>query len=298
MEKIQKSHVQVGGLKLHVAQIGTGPKVVLFLHGFPEIWYSRKHQMIAGLWTLHHPPEPEKANFNDPVDDIVALLDSLAIDKAFLLGKNFGAIPAFMVAIIHPERVLGIITLGMPFRLPGPLGLQFNLLPKGFYVLRWAEPGRAEADFGRFDAKTIIRNIYILFSGIELPIAGDDEEIMDLVDSSTPLPPWFTEEDLDVYATLYQNSGFRTALQVSYRCWQWDYGVTNPKVMAPSLLIMGEKDYFMKFPEMEDYMRKGIVKQFMPNLDTTFMKEGSHFVQEQFPEQVNELIITFLNKKI
>ncbi|TYI87906.1 hypothetical protein E1A91_D04G168800v1 [Gossypium mustelinum] len=121
---------------------------------------------------------------------------------------------------------------------------------------------------------------------------------MDLVDSSTPLPPWFTEEDLDVYATLYQNSGFRTALQVSYRCWQWDYGVTNPKVMAPSLLIMGEKDYFMKFPEMEDYMRKGIVKQFMPNLDTTFMKEGSHFVQEQFPEQVNELIITFLNKKI
>ncbi|KAL1106019.1 hypothetical protein V6Z11_D04G172600 [Gossypium hirsutum] len=203
-----------------------------------------------------------------------------------------------MVAIIHPERVLGIITLGMPFRLPGPHGLQFNLLPKGFYVLRWAEPGRAEADFGRFDAKTIIRNIYILFSGIELPIAGDDEEIMDLVDSSTPLPPWFTEEDLDVYATLYQNSGFRTALQVSYRCWQWDYGVTNPKVMAPSLLIMGEKDYFMKFPEMEDYMRKGIVKQFMPNLDTTFMKEGSHFVQEQFPEQVNELIITFLNKKI
>ncbi|MBA0572460.1 hypothetical protein Golob_002801 [Gossypium lobatum] len=146
-----------------------------------------------------------------------------------------------MVAIIHPERVLGIITLGMPFRLPGPLGLQFNLLPKGFYVLRWAEPG-AEVDFGRFDAKTIIRNIYILFSGSELPIAGDDEEIMDLVDSSTPLPPWFTDEDLDVYATLYQNSGFRTALQVPYRCWQWDYGVTNPKVMAPSLLIMGEKD--------------------------------------------------------
>ncbi|MBA0630891.1 hypothetical protein Godav_002943 [Gossypium davidsonii] len=158
-----------------------------------------------GLSTIHW--SQKKANFNDLVVDIVALLDSLAIDKAFLLGKNFGAILAFMVAIIHPERVLGIITLGMPFRLPGPLGLQFNLLPKGSYVLRWAEPGRAEAGFGRFDAKTIIRNIYILFSGSELPIAGDDEEIMDLVDSSTPLPPWFTEEDLDVYATLYQNSG-------------------------------------------------------------------------------------------
>ncbi|MBA0842572.1 hypothetical protein Goarm_002392 [Gossypium armourianum] len=59
---------------------------------------------------------------------------------------------------------------------------------------------------------------------------------------------------------------------------------------------MGEKDYVMKFPGMEDYMRKGIVKQFMPNLDITFMPEGNHFVQEQLPEQVNELILTFLNK--
>ncbi|MBA0630886.1 hypothetical protein Godav_002938, partial [Gossypium davidsonii] len=95
MEKIQHSHVQVQGLKLHVAQIGTGPKVVLFLHGFPEIWYSWRHQMIAvanagfravafdcrGYGLSDHPPEPEKANFNDLADEVVALLDSLAIDK-------------------------------------------------------------------------------------------------------------------------------------------------------------------------------------------------------------------------
>ncbi|TYI87901.1 hypothetical protein E1A91_D04G168300v1 [Gossypium mustelinum] len=310
MEKIQHSHVQVQGLKLHVAQIGTGPKVVLFLHGFPEIWYSWRHQMIAvanagfravafdcrGYGLSDHPPEPEKANFNDLADEVVALLDSLAFDKAFLVGKDFGAFSAFMVAVTHPERVLGVITLGIPFLIPGSLGIQLDLLPKGFYVTRWAEPGRAEADFGRFDVKTVVRNIYILFCRSELQVAGDNEEIMDLVDPSTPLPPWFTEEDLDVYATSYQNSGFRNALQVPYRCIQLDCGITNPKVIAPSLLIMGEKDYVMKFPGMEDYMRKGIVKQFMPNLDITFMPEGNHFVQEQLPEQVNELILTFLNK--
>ncbi|KAK5836972.1 uncharacterized protein LOC108459434 [Gossypium arboreum] len=310
MEKIQHSHVQVQGLKLHVAQIGTGPKVVLFLHGFPEIWYSWRHQMIAvanagfravafdcrGYGLSDHPPEPEKANFNDLADEVVALLDCLAIDKAFLVGKDFGAMPAFMVAVTHPERVLGVITLGIPFLIPGPLGIQLDLLPKGFYVIRWAEPGRAEADFGRFDVKTVVRNIYILFCRSELQVAGDNEEIMNLVDPSTPLPPWFTEEDLDVYATLYQNSGFRTALQVPYRCMLLDCGITNPKVIAPSLLIMGEKDYVMKFPGMEDYMRKGTVKQFMPNLDIIFMPEGNHFVQEQLPEQVNELILTFLNK--
>ncbi|KAK8564050.1 hypothetical protein V6N12_036181 [Hibiscus sabdariffa] len=335
MEKMEHSHVQVRGLKLHVAQIGTGliiisdplipcsifpaimgqssytgPKVVLFLHGFPEIWYSWRHQMVAvanagfravafdfrGYGLSEQPSEPEKANFKDLVDDIVTLLDSLSIDKVFVVGKDFGAVPAFMVSVIHPERVLGVITLGIPFLIPGPVGIQFDLLPKGFYILRWAEPGRAEADFGRFDVKTVVKRIYILFCRSELQVAGDDEEIMDLVDQSTPLPPWFTEEDLDAYATLYQNSGFTTALQVPYRCSRMDYGVTDPKVTAPSLLIMGEKDYFMKFPGMEEYMRKGIVKQFMPNLDISFMPEGNHFVQEQFPEQVNELIISFLNK--
>ena len=79
------------------------------------------------------------------------------------------------------------------------------------------EPGRPEKDFGRLPVKTVVKNIYILFSGSELPVAKEDQEIMDLVDPSTPLPPWFSEEDLTQYATLYEKSGFRTALQVPYR---------------------------------------------------------------------------------
>ena len=79
------------------------------------------------------------------------------------------------------------------------------------------EPGRAEADFGRFPVKSVIRNIYTLFSKSEVPIAADDQEIMDLFDPSIPLPPWFSEEDLATYASLYEKSGFRYALQVPYR---------------------------------------------------------------------------------
>lgn len=63
----------------------------------------------------------------------------------------------------------------------------------------------------------MIKNIYILFSGSELQVADDDQEIMDLVDPNTPLPPYFSEEDLSIYASLYEKSGFRTALQVPYR---------------------------------------------------------------------------------
>ncbi|KAK0589384.1 hypothetical protein LWI29_013531 [Acer saccharum] len=311
MDQIKHSHVQVRGVKLHVAEIGTGPKVVVFLHGFPEIWYSWRYQMIAvaaagyraiaidcrGYGLSDHSPEPHKTTFNDFADDVVALLDSLSISKAFLVGKDAGVIPAYMVAAAHPEKVAGIITMGVPFMIPGPMSLQImDKLPKGFYVLRWQEPGRAEADFGRFDVKTVIRKIYILFSGSELQVASDDQEIMDLADPSTPLPPWFSEEDLSVYAGLYENSGFRTALQVPYRSFGNDFEITDPKITAPALLIMGEKDYVLKFPGMEDFIRSGEVKNFMPNLEIKFMAEGNHFVQEQLPEEVNQLIISFFNK--
>ena len=75
-----------------------------------------------------------------------------------------------------------------------------------------------------------------------------------------------------------------------------DIGITDPKVTAPVLLIMGEKDYCLKFPGFEDFIRSGAMKQFVPDLVITFVAEGSHFVHEQFPELINELITTFLDK--
>ncbi|KAA8526397.1 hypothetical protein F0562_008400 [Nyssa sinensis] len=311
MEKIQHKHVDVRGLKLHVAEIGTGPAVV-FLHGFPEIWYSWRHQMIAvanagyraialdyrGYGLSDQPPEPEKATFRDLVDDLLVILDSFDIPKAFLVGKDFGARPAYHFALLFPDRVSGVATLGVPFLLTGPQAFPRELIPKGFYVLRWQEPGRAEKDFGRFDVKTVLKNIYILFSGSELQVAKEDQEIMDLVDPSTPLPPWFTEEDLANYATLYEKSGFQTPLQVPYRAWLEDYGVTDLKVTVPALLIMGEKDYAFKFPGLDEYIRAEKVKEYVPDLEITYLPEGTHFVQEQFPDEVNHLIIAFLNKHI
>ncbi|XP_057505655.1 uncharacterized protein LOC130788959 [Actinidia eriantha] len=311
MENLQHKYMVVRGLKLHVAEIGAGPAVV-FLHGFPEIWYTWRHQMVAvagagfraiapdyrGYGLSEQPPEPEKTTFRDLVEDLVAILDSLEINKAFLVAKDMGVRPAYQLALLHPGRVSGVITLGVPFLLPWPDTFHFESFPKGFYMLRWQEPGRAEKDFGRFDVKTVVKNIYILFSGSELPAAGEDQEIMDLVDPSTPLPPWFSEDDLASYATLYEKSGFRTPLQVPYRSWLEDYGVSDLLVKVPALLIMGEKDYVYKFPGMKEFITSGKVKEYVPDLEITYLPEGTHFVQEQFPNQVNLLIITFLNKHV
>ncbi|KAL2495096.1 alpha/beta-hydrolase superfamily protein [Forsythia ovata] len=306
MELIEHKYVEVNGLKLHVAEIGSGQSAaVFFLHGFPEIWYSWRHQMIAaanagfraialdyrGYGLSDPPPEPEKTTFLDLVGDILALLDAFSISKVFLIGKDFGAMIASIFAILYQDRVSGFVTLGVPFYLPRFVTYH---LPEGFYVSRWKEPGRAESDFGRFDAKTVVRNVYILFSRSEIPIAREDQEIMDLVDSSTPLPSWFTEEDLATYGMLYEKSGFQTALQVPYRSFHEEIDNPDPKVEVPALLIMGEKDYAMRFPEMVDYITSGKLKTIVPNLEKCFIPEGTHFVQEQLPAQVNDLILNFL----
>ncbi|KAF7847243.1 hypothetical protein BT93_L3161 [Corymbia citriodora subsp. variegata] len=285
MDQIQHKFIEVQGLELHVAEIGSGPDVVVFMHGFPEIWYSWRHQMVAmagaGFRTLapdfrgyglSDPPlEPEKASFGDLIKDLGALLDALGIDKVFLVAKDFGAFPAYLFSLLHQERVRGVVTFNLPHRSPSHPIQYHEHLPEGFYISRWKEPGCAEADFGRLDAKTVVRNIYILFSRSEIPIAAENQEIMDIVHPSTPLPSWALKEDL---------------------------GITDFIVKVPVLLVMGEKDYVLKFPGMEEYIRSGKVREFVPQLEIVFSPDGTHFIQEQSPDKVNQLILGFLKKYI
>ncbi|CAN1221760.1 hypothetical protein LINGRAPRIM_LOCUS379 [Linum grandiflorum] len=117
-----------------------------------------------------------------------------------------------------------------------------------------------------------------------MPTAAQNQEIMDLVDPSTPLPSWFSEEDLSAYGALYH---------------KLDMPTTEQKLNMPALLIMGAKDYCLKFPGVEDYIHNdAAMKQFVPDLETVFMDQGNHFVQEQLPEEVNHLILGFLEARI
>lgn len=72
--------------------------------------------------------------------------------------------------------------------------------------------------------------------------------------------------------------------------------VADLELGAPSLLIMGEKDYILKFPGMEEYLRSDELRNYAPDLEIRFVPNGTHFVQEQFPEQVSPLIVKFLNR--
>lgn len=72
----------------------------------------------------------------------------------------------------------------------------------------------------------------------------------------------------------------------------------DPTVKVPALLIMGVKDYVLKFPGIEDYIKSGKVKDFVPDLEIIYLPEGTHFVHEQSPVEVNQLILSFLGKHV
>lgn len=72
--------------------------------------------------------------------------------------------------------------------------------------------------------------------------------------------------------------------------------ITDPTVHVQALYIKGEKDYFLKFPGIEDYISSGVLKSLVPNLQIVNLPEGTHFVQEQLPDEVNQLVLEFLTK--
>ncbi|PAN20799.1 hypothetical protein PAHAL_3G412100 [Panicum hallii] len=311
--QIEHAHLPIRGLNLHIAQVGKGELgTVVFLHGFPEIWYSWRHQMLAAAATGYravapdwrgyglsdrppeHEDEDEQASscWDDLVADVLAVLDALSVPSAFVVAKDFGAVPAYYFALQHPGRTRGVACLGISFS-HGPWS--FDAMPEGFYILRWQEPGRAEADFGRHDVRRVVRTIYVLFAGADVPVAKEGQEIMDLADESAPLPEWFTEEDLDVYASLYHKSGFRYPLKM-YRSLHKMPCLPDAKFQVPVLTVTGGKDYSSKLAGFEDDAESCTVDRFVPGVKTAFIPEGSHFVQEQLPEQVNELLLGFFEE--
>ena len=128
MEGIDHRIVSVNGIKMHIAEKGQDP-VVLFLHGFPELWYSWCHQIHALGSLGYHAVAPDLRGFGDTdtptsitsytcdhiVNDLVALIDSLGVEQVFLVAHDWGAIMDWYLCAFKPERVKAFVCLSVPF---------------------------------------------------------------------------------------------------------------------------------------------------------------------------------------
>src|ERR1700676_3148480 len=163
--------VEANGIRMHVAEAGSGPPV-LFCHGFPESWYSWRHQLEAlakagfraiapdmrGYGQTDKPKAIDQYTLFHLTGDMIGLLDALNIEKAAIIGHDWGAPVAWHCALFRPDRFHAVAGLSVPFRPRGPAP-PTSVMPRTdnemFYQLYFQAEGIAEREFEQNVRRTV-----------------------------------------------------------------------------------------------------------------------------------------------
>ena len=322
MAELKHRTIETNGIRMHIAEQGTGPLVIL-CHGFPESWYSWRHQLAAladagfhavapdmrGYGQTDRPAEIDKYTLLHLVGDIVGLLDALGEPSAVIAGHDWGAPVAWHAALLRPDRFRAVVGLSVPFRPRGSVR-PTTVMPRTddaiFYQLYFQDPGVAEAELER-DVRATIRTVAWAASG-DGPRGGDSNPagigmvpkgggFLSAMGKPEALPPWLTEADIDFYAGEFARTGFRGGLNW-YRNIDRNWELTAPwqdaQIHQPSLFIAGSKDSVIT--GLIGAKRVNELERVLPHLKQKFIIDGAgHWIQQERPDEVNAALIAFLN---
>ena len=316
MSEPKFENLQVNGIGMRVAERGSGP-LVLFCHGWPESWYSWRHQLDAvsaagyravapdmrGYGGTEAPPEVEQYTMLHLVGDMVELVHALGEREAVIVGHDWGAPVAWNAAMLRPDMFRAVVGMSVPFTPPGRIDLLSALRKLGisnFYMQYFQAPGVAEAEFER-DVEASVRRIQFSGSG-DAPerasfglVEPDKGYLGNTVEPQT-LPSWLSEEDIAYYAGEFRRAGFRGGLNW-YRNLRRSWELLAPWrgciVRQPSMFIAGARDAVLKFPASKQQ-----IEQFpstLPGLRGCHILEGAgHWIQRERAAAVNALLLGFL----
>lgn len=316
MSEFTHQQIQTNGISMHVAAAGEGFPV-LFCHGFPELWYSWRHQMRAlaaagfraiapdqrGYGYTDAPEEIRAYSIHHLVGDLTGLLDALAIEKAVVVGHDWGGIIAWQMALLAPHRVERVVGVNTPFfpRLPmRPSELMRAMTQDSFnYVLYFQTPGVAEAELNA-DVRRTLRGfmqppdraqLEALLSAGPQALGPATGGLLDRLPDA-PHGDFLSAADFEVFATTFERTGFRGGLNW-YRNFDYNWETTaylaGAKVPQPALMITAELDPVLR-PEMAEGMTAWV-----PNLRATHLvKDCGHWTQQEKPDVVNRVLSEFL----
>jgi pimeloyl-ACP methyl ester carboxylesterase len=323
MVEIAHRFVEANGLRMHLAEAGAGP-LVLMCHGFPESWYSWRHQLVALADAGFHAVAPDMRGYGQTdrpeaieeytllhlVGDMVGVLDAMGEPTAVIAGHDWGAPVAWHAALLRPDRFRAVIGLSVPFR-PRGGARPTTAMPKTddamFYQLYFQTPGVAEKELER-DPRDTLRRLLYWGSGngrqAPLQVGGGgsvgmvrrDGGFLSGRDAPATLPTWITEADVDYYAGEFARTGFRGGLNW-YRNIDRNWELLTPwrgaKVTVPALYVAGDRDLVMAFRGMDQLLPA--LKQVVPELRETIILPGcGHWTQQERPDEVNAAMVRFL----
>jgi len=322
MSDVTHRTVDANGIRIHLAEQGEGP-LVLLCHGFPESWYSWRHQLKALAEAGFRAVAPDMRGYGDTdapagadqyslfhlVGDMVGVLDALGEPTAVIAGHDWGAPVAWHSALLRPDRFRAVIGLSVPYRPRGPAPPTAGMLrtdSESFYQLYFQEPGVADAELER-DVRLSLRKILFAASGDasrggggtpRRPIAmvPHDGGFLSVMSNPETLPAWLTEADLDAYARQFTRSGFRGGLNWYRnidRNWELLAPYAGAVVRVPALYIAGDRDLVVHFPGMDRLL--AALTRFVPELRRSLMLPGcGHWTQQERAAEVNAAMIEFL----
>ena len=308
---------EANGITLRAAVEGEGPLVVL-VHGWPELWYSWRHQIrplaeagyrvvapdVRGYGGSDKPHAIEAYGMANMMADIVGLIDGLGEERAILVGHDWGAPICWNTAALYPERVAAIAALSVPYRgrpPVSPLDVWRRLYEgKFFYQLYFQQEGVVEAEL-EADVRTALRKIYYSISGdapaldgwLDRPAEGG---LLEGMIDPDPFPAWMTPADLDYFTAAFEAGGFRGPIN-RYRNQTRDFE-TLPEMGAraveqPSCFIAGERDVVRRFvPGRDGY--ENIDGNCTDFRFSRIIEGAGHWVQQEAPEAVNAALLEFL----
>ncbi|MGQ4488543.1 alpha/beta hydrolase [Streptomyces sp. SAS_281] len=304
--------------RLHLVEQGTGP-LVLLLHGFPESWYSWRHQLpalasagyraaaidVRGYGRSSKPAAVDAYRMVDLVEDNVAVVRALGEENAVVIGHDWGSNIAATSALLHPEIFRAAGLLSVPYAPPGgprPTDVFSRIGGPGqeFYVSYFQEPGRAESEIEP-DVRGWLAGFYAALSADTMPAANEADphfvarggRLCDRFPAARR-PAWLSEEDLDVYAAEFERTGLTGALN-RYRNMDRDWQDLAPHrgapIEQPSLFIGGTLDASTTW--MSDAI--DAYPTTLPRLSASHLLEGcGHWVQQERPDEVNGLLTEWL----
>jgi pimeloyl-ACP methyl ester carboxylesterase len=315
--------VEANGIRLHLAEVGEGPAVLL-CHGFPESWYSWRHQLAAlasagfhaiapdmrGYGRSDRPEAIEQYTLLHLVGDMIGLLDALGIEQAAIAGHDWGAPVAWHAALLRPDRFGAVVGLSVPHRARSSV-VPTSVMPRRddamFYQLYFQTPGVAEAEL-ESDVRTSLAKILYAASGDAPgpPGAGGGEVAMVARDGGFltrmpfpgTLPAWLSEADLDFYAGEFARTGFRGGLNWYRnidRSWELLAPFANAKITVPALYMAGDRDLVVGFRNMDKVIAN--LPAYVPKLRGSIMLPGcGHWTQQERAAEVSGAMIDFLHQ--
>ncbi|XP_053104932.1 epoxide hydrolase 4 isoform X2 [Hemicordylus capensis] len=282
--------IKDSGLRFHYVAAGErGKPLMLLLHGFPEFWYSWRHQMrdfksefrvvaldLRGYGETDAPAHRENYKLDCLITDIKDILESLGYSKCVLIGHDWGGMIAWLVAICYPETVTKLVVINFPH--PSVFTEYILRRPsqmiKSAYYYFFQMPWFPELMFTINDFKTL-KNLFTSQS------TGIGKKGCKL-----------TAEDIEAYLFVFSQPGALTGPINHYRNLFSCLPLQHHEVTMPTLLLWGERDPFMEV-EMAEITRIYVKNQFR----LTILSEASHWLQQDQPDIVNKLIWTFLKEE-